>query len=525
MESTSFSSTEWLRIAGTAFMQTDGSAQAMTDAIQAQLASQPAGVAVAAAFAEGLAELARYAAEEPTETADAVDVEAEAVAVSRRVVRPLLQAKLQARLDVLDARSVGQALCPGCKQTAESQGRRSRRWSGVLGPVSLKRRYAHCEDCGQGIAPSQVALGLPDSDYTPRLEEVCTMMATTVPHAMATSLVAKLCGIEVSVKAMEDMTERRAAKVEAEAAKDAKTCAPFDSNGLPVPSQARPADAVPSVAAPKVAYLEVDGVVPITREELTGKELTPADRRRQQRAKKAKAHGGKGRRYRIIGREVKNAVLYDGKDCATESPGRGCILHKTYVSHLGDWLTFASLVWVEMLRQRFDAAKLLVILSDGADWVRSLAAWLPIPTFLILDLFHVKHRLWEVANSLYGEKTPKARSWAEIQCRRIEDGCAKDVIEALKFLNPARRETRELVEKLAKFLDNNLDRMDYPMYRSRGLRVSSGTVESANYHVTGTRLKLQGMRWSADGAGQMAALRADLFNGRWEKRTKQLLAA
>ncbi|HEY3354372.1 MAG TPA: ISKra4 family transposase [Polyangia bacterium] len=525
MDSTSITSSEWLKIACAAYAQTDGTAPAMIAALRAHWATEPSGLAAATAFAEGVAELARYATQLPGETADAVDVEAEAVVAARRVVRPLLQAKLQARLDALEARAVGATVCPGCGQTAESQGRRSRRWSSVLGPLSLQRRYAYCEQCGQGIAPAQVALGLPAGDYTPRLEEVCTMMATTVPHAMATGLVAKLCGIDISVKAMEDMTERRAAQVEREAAREAARCAPFDATGLPVPSQARPADAIAAAAAPKVAYLEVDGVVPITREELTGKELTPTERRRQRRAKKAKAHGGKGCRYRIIGREVKNAVLYDGKDCATESPGRGCILRKTYVSYLGDWGTFAGRVWVEMLRQRFDQAKLLVILSDGADWVRSLARWLPLEVFLILDLFHVKHRLWEVANSLYGEKTPKARAWAETQCGRIEDGGAKAVISALRFLRPGRRETRKLVAELAQFLDNNLDRMDYPTYRARGLRVSSGTVESANYHVTGTRLKLQGMRWSAEGAGHMAALRADLFNGRWEQRTKELLAA
>jgi hypothetical protein len=33
------------------------------------------------------------------------------------------------------------------------------------------------------------------------------------------------------------------------------------------------------------------------------------------------------------------------------------------------------------------------------------------------------------------------------------------------------------------------------------------------------------MRWSAQGAGEMAALRADLFNSRWEARTRQILAA
>ena len=52
-----------------------------------------------------------------------------------------------------------------------------------------------------------------------------------------------------------------------------------------------------------------------------------------------------------------------------------------------------------------------------------------------------------------------------------------------------------------------------------------GKVESANYHVTGARLKCQGMRWDEKGAAQMALLRADLFNDRWDGRTRQMLAA
>jgi len=84
---------------------------------------------------------------------------------------------------------------------------------------------------------------------------------------------------------------------------------------------------------------------------------------------------------------------------------------------------------------------------------------------------------------------------------------------------------REKVEELITYFENNRNRMDYPSYRARGLRVTSGTVESANYHVTGARLKLQGMRWSQEGTAQMALLRADLFNGVWQRRTRELLAA
>jgi hypothetical protein len=525
MESTRNPDESWLQVVREAYAQTDGSSQAMARAIRGHLSSRPAGLLVAAAFVEGLTELSRYADEGLAATADAVDLEAEAVAVARRVVRPLLQAKMQARLDALDEQLAGTTRCRECKGPMESQGRRGRSWDGVLGPLALKRRYSACEACAKGRAPAQEALGLRDGDFTPRMEEVCTMMATTVPFGVATDLLAKLCGIEVSVKAAQGMVERRAEEVMAKDHAEAVRCAHLDDKGLPVPKQERPVDAVPVQQVPKVAYLEVDGVVPITREELTGKELSPADRRRQQRAKKNKIRGGKGRRYRIVGREVKNAVLYDGKDCAAQSPGRGCILRKTYVSHLGDWLTFAALLWVAMLRMRFDQARQLVILSDGAEWVRSLAGWLPIDTLLILDLFHVKHRIWEVAHSLYGEHSPQAKQWAHMQCERIEQGEANQVIESLRFLRPSRPETRKLVDELGTYLTHNLDRTDYPAYRARGLRTSSGAVESANYHVTGTRLKLQGMRWSAEGAGHMALLRADLFNGKWEARTKQLLAA
>ncbi|MBA2664222.1 MAG: hypothetical protein H0U74_18160 [Bradymonadaceae bacterium] len=86
-------------------------------------------------------------------------------------------------------------------------------------------------------------------------------------------------------------------------------------------------------------------------------------------------------------------------------------------------------------------------------------------------------------------------------------------------------DTRELkrLDELLTYFENNVDRMDYQSYRSQNLRISSACVESANYHVTGARMKQQGMRWSREGAEEMAPLRADLFNGVWRERTRQML--
>ena len=87
----------------------------------------------------------------------------------------------------------------------------------------------------------------------------------------------------------------------------------------------------------------------------------------------------------------------------------------------------------------------------------------------------------------------------EGMARRFAQVCgrnASQVIEALGFLRPRRTDVKKKVAALRDYLKNNLDRMHYPHYRAMGLRIGSGAVESANYHVTGARMKLQGMRWS-----------------------------
>jgi hypothetical protein len=353
-------------------------------------------------------------------------------------------------------------------------------------------------------------VGLPVGDYTAGLDEVATLMAVTVPHGMAVELIEQMMGIEISEQGAKSATARRGEQVVESLRAEAEEIKRFEDDwGKHPPYITAQAPDKPI----EVAYLEVDGVHVMTRTRVEASSEPQPGR------------GGPGRHYEVSGREVKNAVLYEATACAQESERRGCLLEKTYVSHLGDWLGLALLIWAQMLKLGFDRAKLLVVLSDGAAWIRSLCAWLPVKVFLILDLYHVKHKVWEMGARLFGEGTPEARQWAETQCQRIEDGQAQDVIQAVEFLKQSHCKAREQIEDLQTYLRNNLDRMDYPTYRAQGLRVGSGAIESTNYHVTGARLKLPGMRWSEDGAAQMAGLRADLFNGVWRERSQQILKA
>ncbi len=381
-----------------------------------------------------------------------------------------------------------------------------------FGPLTVRRTYCYCASCGMGAFPDEQAAGLTDSRFTPRLAESITQLSTVLPFQAATKLCESLLGVEVSVHGAENLVEQRAAEVSRLRCAEVETLRPHGDKGH-AKKITRPADAQDK--APDVAYFEADGVYVMVRQ---------LDEQRSEQPPPG-ARGGKGRRYELGGREVKNGILYTDGDCAQLGTERGCLLDKTYVSHLGTWQAFVDRVWPEMLRLRYDQARVRVVISDGAEWIRSLCDWLPFTVVQILDLFHVKKRIHEVSCALHPEDELARRRWSAVQCDRAEGARHNELLAALDEAKPRGEKASKLLAELRTYLTNNLDRMDYPTYRAMGLRVGSGAVESANFHVTGNRLKLQGMRWSELGAADMAVLRTDLFNGRWRQRTEQLLAA
>ena len=72
-------------------------------------------------------------------------------------------------------------------------------------------------------------------------------------------------------------------------------------------------------------------------------------------------------------------------------------------------------------------------------------------------------------------------------------------------------------------MHDNRDAIEYPTYRRRGYFVGSGAIESANKTVTERRLKQAGMRWRADLAGGMLALRCKLMSGLWDSDVAPLV--
>ena len=180
---------------------------------------------------------------------------------------------------------------------------------------------------------------------------------------------------------------------------------------------------------------------------------------------------------------------------------------------------FTQGVQREATRRRCWDAQRLVVLGDGAVWIWNQAQELFPQAVQILDRFHVKERLSELAKSLYGETSEEAKRWAQRRHQELEEGRWSNLLAALLRHVLHCQAARDCLQ----FLRRNRSRMRYPEFPAQGLCTSSGVVEAGCKGVIGTRLIRGGMHWTVRGANAIIALRCCKLSGRfenfWEQRS------
>ena len=157
-------------------------------------------------------------------------------------------------------------------------------------------------------------------------------------------------------------------------------------------------------------------------------------------------------------------------------------------------------------------AEELVVLSDGAPWIRTACEEIlagPDMTF-ILDLFHALEKAADAVQDLTADEGERTACLDWIR-ERLNAGQVAQVIAALE----PHRHRSEAVAAFIRYCETNADRMRCDLYRARGLPVGSGVVESACKHIVGNRFKKAGCRWSKAGANALLAVRCCLENMRW----------
>ena len=394
---------------------------------------------------------------------------------------------MERRLNADLADYAGPALACACGQTARYAGRRPKTFTTVLGPLRLGRAYYHCDACQTGVCPRDRMLGLQDTSLSPATTRMVGLVATSVSFAEASEWLGELAGVVVDPKQVERTAEALGCEVAA------------DERGV---VEAAPG-AVPTM------YLGLDGTgVPVRKSEVEG-------RRGKQPDGSAKT------------REVKLATVWTAETRGADGlPERdpGSVSYSAAIESAASRGTdplpspFAQRAYREARRRGFDTAARRVVIGDGAEWIWNLAGEQFPAAIEIVDLYHAKGHLCDVAKAIYGAGTDLAARWGKDRRDELDAGRVEAILTALH----AHRDTCEEARKCIDYLTRNRHRMRYPEFRAWGLCVSSGVVEAGCKHAVGARLKRAGMHWTVTGANAIIALRCCKLSGRfedfWERR-------
>ena len=182
---------------------------------------------------------------------------------------------------------------------------------------------------------------------------------------------------------------------------------------------------------------------------------------------------------------------------------------------------FAQRVEREAVRRGFERAARHVVLGDGAAWIWNLADEYFPTAVQIVDRFHVKQHLSDVAKAIYGAGSDLAAQWARQRHAELDAGQIDNIIAALAL----HANSCHTAEQCSDYLAHNRARMRYHEFRAQGLCTSTGVVEAGCKYAIGTRLKRAGMHWTLAGANAIIALRCCKLSGRfadfWEVRAQR----
>ena len=386
-----------------------------------------------------------------------------------------------------DAGYAGPRAGCGAGHQAEFAGYRDKTVDTVLGAVTIRRAWYHCAECGHGFAPRDQQLGVAGQGMTPGLRKMTARAAAAVPFASASALLHELAGVQVTAKRAGRRAEADGTAAAARIQAEADAVAARRVTLLPPPGP-----------LPGKLYAAIDG---------TGVPMVAAE---------TEHRPGKGEDGRARTREVKMAAVFtqttvDDDGYPVRDPDSS-----SYLATLAPAPEFGILMAAQARRRGAGHIRQLTILGDGAVWIWNLAAQHFPEATQIVDLFHAREHVHELAN-LAGRLLAGHRDeWLAERLAELDAGDVGALLAAgrgLRFTGSLARER----DKALHYFETNAHRMHYAWYRSLGLFVGSGVVEAGCKSVIGQRLKLSGMRWTEQGATGILTLRCQERSNRWDQ--------
>ena len=469
--------------------------------------------AVRAAIQEGLEEF--FAHVQDLSEGDLEHLEEQVVTTSQQMGRCLLEGVLDSRLR--EQRPVARRQ-GSCGHRQRLVGERPKQLLSLVGPVTFVRPYYQClgvpeadKSCTHGEAPDDAVWGVQQQRTTSGVqreisylcgrltfEEAAESLCRHVPLLMSARQALTLMRPVGEALAMAEDRQVKSLQAEAKQARSQR-------------QEERQTKEIERLS------IELDGVLARMR-----RGSVPMEKEERHRKGDVYREIKAGAVFRAE-RGPKRSELVPGVHVDTpEQDSMRYVARRTAKGGF-DWLLYQLALECGLAQ-----AQQVVVLGDGAPWIWNLAAEHFPGAVQIVDLYHAKEHVWDVAHAVFGPGTAAGTAWATHACSLLEQGHSEALISAISALPPIPPEpgqARSCPERAVDYFTTNAQRMRYPVFRAQGMHVGSGIAEAACKTIVSTRAKRSGMRWTPEGIDALLPLRTAVLNHSYDSLWEQEYAA
>jgi len=372
-----------------------------------------------------------------------------------------------------------------CGQQAHYRELRSKPILTAVGKVEVSRPYYLCAHCHSGQFPADVELDIEHTEFSPGVRRMLALVGQDAPFDQGRQQMKLLADLEVTTKAVERTAEAIGEDIAAREQNQIQRAMQLD---LPV---------VVGEAIP-LLYVQMDGTgVPVVKKETED---------RQGKTQGQPAHT----------REVKLGCVFtqttwDQGGYAIRDPDS-----TTYVGAIETAEAFGKRLYLEAWKRGWSRAQKRVLMGDGSEWIWNQAQEHFPGATQIVDLYHAREHLWELARKLHPNDEANQNRWMMVHQDLLDDGKIEELVSSFRSMETSQAELAQKIRTEAAYFEKNAERMRYPEFRRQHLFVGTGVIEAGCKTVIGSRCKQSGMFWTVRGANAILALRCCQFNTRFE---------
>ena len=375
--------------------------------------------------------------------------------------------------------------CP-CGHQAHYREQRSRRILTVLGEADVTRPWYLCPRCHKGQFPIDHQLDIADHDCSPGVRRMQAFVGQAAPFDQGRQQMKVLAALEVTAKSVERTAEAIGADIADGEKREIGKAVQLEMPviiGEPVP----------------ILYVQMDGTgVPVVNKETAG---------RKGKTDSQPAHTREAKLGCVF-----TQTAWDKEGYAIRDPDS-----TTYAGGIETAEEFGRRIYVEAWKRGWSRAEKKAVMGDGAEWIWNLADQQFPGAVQIVDLYHARQHLWELARTLHPNNPMSQKAWMKVHQKRLLDkGKIEKLVLSLRSSESSNAEVLERIRTEADYFERNAKRMRYPKFRRQHLFVGSGVIEAGCRTVIGCRLKNSGMFWTVRGANAIIALRCCHLNARFE---------